>query len=185
MSHEAPTAGVTDTGPPAADPAPVNRVWSPMCWPETSIFVFGVVFNLPWELLQAPLFLGMADLPYAEGARRCLNAALGDGVLLLLAFWATALALDSRRWIVAFRPRDLALFTGVALGVSVIVERLSIGALDRWSYGVAMVVVPGVGIGLAPFVQWLVLPALVAFFVRGQLTGLALQSRRHLPGKPS
>jgi len=169
----------------AANPRATKRFKSPLDWPETNVFVFGVLLNLPWELLQAPLFRGMAELPHLEGARLCLAAAVGDATLLLLAYWITALVAKSRGWFATLQWRELTIFTGVALALAMVIERLSTGVLHRWSYGAAMVVAPWLGIGLSPILQWLVLPAVVVFFVHRQLSGLTVRAERNLErGRP-
>lgn len=181
MSVETPAEPTSVVRPSANSIARAVGVVSPLNWPELNVFVFGILINLPWEFLQAPLFRGMANLSHIEGARLCLAASVGDGALLLVAYCATSWTLRSRRWAASHRWPDVALFTGIGWALSVIVEGLSIGLLDRWSYGDAMVVIPMVGIGLAPFFQWLLLPPIVAFVVHRQVCGPA-EARQHMKG---
>src|SRR4030067_1041921 len=58
--------------------------------PELNLFMFAFLLNLPWEMLQIPLFREMATLAHLEGVIRCLRAAAGDGLIILLAFWTVA-----------------------------------------------------------------------------------------------
>lgn len=183
MSVETPAEPTSVVRPSASSVARADGVLSPLNWPELNVFAFGILINLPWEFLQAPLFRGMAALSHIEGARLCLAASVGDGALLLVAYCATAWTLKSRRWVASLRWPDVALFTGIGWALSVIVEGLSIGLLDRWSYGDAMAVIPVIGIGLAPFVQWLLLPPIVAFVVHRQICGSA-GVNGHLRGSP-
>jgi hypothetical protein len=57
-------------------------------------------------------------------------------------------------------------------------EHLATGVLNRWQYADAMPVVPVLGTGLAPVLQWLLLPLPVLGLARGQLRG----GRAAVPG---
>ena len=50
-----------------------------------------------------------------------------------------------------------------------VLEPLATGPLGRWAYAEGMPVVPLLGVGLSPALQWILLPPLVAWFVRRQL----------------
>ena len=53
----------------------------------------------------------------------------------------------------------------------IIVEALATGPLKRWTYDEAMPRLPILGIGLLPLLQWLLLPPLVVWIVRRQISG--------------
>ncbi len=43
--------------------------------PELPFALFALLLHFPWEMLQAPLWVGMANLAHAEGVRvSCSNA---------------------------------------------------------------------------------------------------------------
>ena len=52
-----------------------------------------------------------------------------------------------------------------------IIERLALAGfwIDSWTYSAAMPIVPGIGVGLSPLLQWGVLPPLVVWFVKRQI----------------
>lgn len=54
--------------------------------------------------------------------------------------------------------------------ITIVMERLATQVLHRWAYAETMPLVPILGIGLSPLLQWLLLPPLVLWFVRQQLT---------------
>ena len=60
-----------------------------------------------------------------------------------------------------------------ALGVSITVAIEGLATrgywIGNWNYLPTMPLVPGAGIGLAPLLQWVVLPLLTLWFVRRQL----------------
>ena len=64
---------------------------------------------------------------------------------------------------------DIAIFIGVGLVATIIFETLATGELGRWAYNDAMPMLPLLGTGLLPLLQWLALPPLVLWFVRRQI----------------
>ncbi len=140
--------------------------------PEFNVALFAFLLNLPWELWQAPLFERMAAAPHWEAVKICSRAAAGDAVIAWVAYWAVALVVRHRAWVVAPTASRVLGFTACGLAITVAIERLALGGhwMQGWSYSPLMPVVPGLGVGLSPVVQWLVLPPLLIWLVRRQLT---------------
>ncbi|MBU8542042.1 MULTISPECIES: hypothetical protein [Falsiroseomonas] len=132
--------------------------------------VFAFLLNYPWEFLQVPLFRGMATASHWEAIRICTSATLGDAVIAVIAFWGVAAATRTRRWILAPSVGQLAGFVAIGVAITLVLEWLATGPLERWEYAEAMPLVPLLGVGLSPVLQWILLPPLVAWFVRRQLT---------------
>lgn len=142
--------------------------------PEFNVALFALLLNFPWEILQAPLFEGMALAPYWEAIKSCARGSLGDGVIMLVAYWLVAAHAGSRRWIMAPTRPQLLLFVTAGVVITVVVEWLALHGswFDGWRYSPLMPVIPGIGIGLSPLLQWIVLPLLLVWFVRRQLAGV-------------
>lgn len=145
----------------------------PMRWiaslpgtPEFNVLVFSFLLNLAWEVWQVPFFRGMADQPHWLGVKICTQATFGDAGIALAAFWVTAFFARTRSWIMQPSRSDIAIFIGVGLAATIILETLAIGVLARWAYSEAMPHLPVLGTGLLPLLQWLVIPPLVLWFVR-------------------
>lgn len=134
---------------------------------------FGFLLNYPWEMLQTPFFVGMAEMPHWHAVRECSWAALGDVGLLVAAFWLAATVERNRGWMTHPRPRSVAVFMAAGLVATVALEWLATTQWDRWQYAERMPTLPGLGTGLAPVLQWLVLPPLLIWLVRRQLLGAA------------
>ena len=139
--------------------------------PEANLFVFGFLVNTPWEFLQGPLFLGMAEASHWEATKVCLAAALGDGAILVVAYWFASLAASprSRLWLLRPTVSVVTAYLLVGFGLSVAIEALAL-AQGRWTYIHAMPVVPVLGVGLALVAQWLLLPPLALGITYRQVT---------------
>ena len=146
----------------------VRRGKLPM--PEINVVIFSFLLNFVWEIWQAPFFVGMSDAPHWEAVKSCTRASAGDVVIMLVAFWGVAVVNRSRAWALDFRQRDLVAFTSIGFVITVLMEWLATGPLGRWTYADTMPVVPLLGIGLLPALQWLLLPPLILWFMRRQLS---------------
>lgn len=137
--------------------------------PEENLFGFAFLLNFVWELMQAPFFQALPDIPHWEGVKLCGLATIGDAAIALVAFWCVAAAAQSRAWILSPQRRDLAVFVVLGVVITIGLERSAL-ATGRWQYSEAMPVIPLLGVGLTPMLQWSLLPLLAAWLVRRQLT---------------
>lgn len=141
--------------------------------PEAHVAFFGFLLNYPWEMLQVPLFEGMPEMRHWDAVRECTSATVGDAGLLVLGFWAGAAVQRSRGWMAHPRPAALAAFLGTGVVVTIALEWLSTEVWHRWEYAPRMPTLPVLATGLAPLLQWLLLPPLLVWIVRRQLHGAA------------
>jgi hypothetical protein len=142
--------------------------------PETNVALFAFLLNYPWEFIQAPLFEGMAGAPHWEAVKACTRAAMGDAAIMLIAFWLVAAVTGGRRWIVAGCWRGVLAFVLTGVAITIGIESLAVRGqwVTQWTYAASMPVVPVLGVGLVPLLQWFILPLVVAALVRRQLRGL-------------
>lgn len=138
--------------------------------PEFNLAVFALLLNFPWEVLQAPLFEGMAAAPHSAVIRACLQATLGDAVILLLAHTSVTAATRRRRWAITPSWREVAGFVAVGIAITAMIESLATRGhwAQTWAYSSAMPVIPGIGVGLSPLLQWLIVPPVALWFTRRQ-----------------
>lgn len=126
--------------------------------PEVWVAVVGFVLNAIWEFAQSPLY---AD--HTKGVAHVLwtrfHCTLGDVLILLASFWATSIALRSRRWPVRHSHGGGVLFTLIGLAYTIWSEWFNTGVRGAWEYMPSMPTI--VGIGITPILQWLVLPPLI------------------------
>ena len=87
----------------------------------------------------------------------------------MVAFWGVA-GVAGARWILRPSAGQIAGFIVIGVAITLVLELLATGPLGRWEYAEVMPVLPLLGVGLTPVLHWILLPPLVAWFVRRQLT---------------
>lgn len=132
--------------------------------PEVRLALWGFPLNLGWELLQTPLYSDSGrGLFYLLWTR--VHCALGDVLILLGAFWATALLCRSRRWVEGRWGRwGAALFVSAGFGYTIWSEWLNTSVRAGWGYRPEMPQL--LGIGLTPLLQWLLIPPILVALLR-------------------
>ncbi|WP_075831536.1 hypothetical protein [Deinococcus marmoris] len=114
--------------------------------------VYGVAFalNFAWEMLQMPLF---GDMDWSPASWvLCAAASLGDAAFSAAAYAALAVWHRDTWWIRRRRLLDLTLVVMGGTLSAFLGERITL-ALGWWSYRPLMPLVPGLGVGVVPFVQ--------------------------------
>lgn len=146
--------------------AALRRVRALTATPEFNLAVFALLLNFPWEVLQAPLFEGMSAAPHSAVISACLQATLGDAVIVLLAHASVVVATRRRRWVLAPSRREVAGFVAVRVAITAMIEWLATRGhwAQTWAYSSEMPLIPGVGVGLSPLLQWVVVPPIVLWF---------------------
>jgi len=138
--------------------------------PELNVAIFSFLLNFVWEMWQIPFFAAMPSDPHWVGVAACTQASFGDAAISLVAFWCVAARARSRWWIIHPSPSQVAGFVAVGVAITIILEALATGPLERWSYTPSMPTLPVLGTGIFPLFQWILLPPLTIWFVRRQLT---------------
>ncbi len=132
--------------------------------PEVNVTIFAFLLNLTWEFAQVPLFAGMPTAEHWRAVLVCGQATLGDVVIALVGFWTVAICSRARTWVLRPAAAHVAGFVAVGVLITVVMEWLATRVLGRWTYAEAMPVIPLLGVGLAPLLQWIVLPPIVVSF---------------------
>ncbi len=123
--------------------------------------------HVAWELLQLPLYTIFRTGTLREIAFAVVHCTVGD-MLIAIAVLLTAILLTSREQ--QLTPRRLMHLTALTIlfGISYTVfsEWFNTQIQERWSYTDAMPLFPVLGIGIAPFMQWLVVPTIALVLAR-------------------
>lgn len=139
--------------------------------PEPNIALFAFLLNFVWEMLQVPFFVAMPEMPHWQAVLVCARATVGDVEISLVAFWlVAAFAASGRRWVLRPGRRQIAIFVAAGVVVTVVLEMAATRVWHRWAYSRLMPVLPMLDVGLVPILQWIVVPPLVVWLVRRQLT---------------
>lgn len=136
--------------------------------PELNLVFFSFLLNFLWEMWQMPFYEDLTLLPTMEVVRTCTQASFGDGIISLLAFWAAALMVRSRRWHVDRRISAFTVYMLAGVLITIVMEWLATGPLERWQYDATMPQLPWIGTGLLPLAQWLILPIFILALMRRQ-----------------
>jgi hypothetical protein len=149
--------------------------------PEVNVALFAFLLNFVWEFGQVPLYRDLPSQGHWASIKLCARATLGDVVIAVVAFWIVATLVGSRQWITTPSSLHVAGFLGVGLGISTALEWMAIHVQARWAYGTSMPMVPVLRVGLAPVLQWVIVPPLVVWFVKRQLAGSRQNEVTHAP----
>ena len=143
----------------------MNRV-SSVAVIQLSLAATGFLINFFWEMVQSPLYDDVKSKPYAEILISRMHCTVGDVVILLGAYWIVALATGDRFWVLQGRMRDVVAFTALGLGYTVVSEWVNVDLRSAWGYAATMPRAPWIGTGLAPFMQWVLLPPVIVVVSR-------------------
>lgn len=152
--------------------------------PDVNVFIFAFLINYPWENLQAPLFAGMKAAAHWNAVKACTQASLGDATIMLLAYLGVAGAKRDRWWFRSPSSGPLIGFVGIGVIITFLTEYLATTSVNPnwgWRYANSMPVLPLIGLGLTPLLQWLLLPPIAIWFVRRQLAAADPDHSRSLP----
>lgn len=135
--------------------------------------VITLLLHYGWEMGQARFFTNFRWKSTVEHAWPCFKASLGDLGIAAASYALAALVFRRFAWPIRqdwLWPTTLWVASGLV--ITIVIERgaLSIG---RWSYAPAMPTIGG--IGLAPLLQWLVVPVVTLALVRSLVRHSALQ----------
>jgi len=83
-------------------------------------------------------------------------------------YWSVVFATRTRGWVFHLTIYRLSVFILVGILLTIMLEAVSVNLLGRWDYKELMPTLPVLGTGLAPLLQWLVIPLLVLLFVRNK-----------------
>ena len=134
-----------------------------------ALFVFALltfVFHFTWEIIQAPFFGHLPSMNHWQTTLICLKATIGDVGIAFAGFALSATWDRDRRWFDA--PSAGAVIAYFATGVitTFAFEWYSVHWANRWEYSEIMPVIPIVRVGLVPVMQWMIVPAIVLFFLQ-------------------
>lgn len=135
--------------------------------------------NLVWEIGQLPFYTLWQKGSWQEIGYAVAHCTVGDA-LITIAGVIALLAFNRWRWPMPGRQSAIFLGSFVALGVAYTIfsEWLNTAVRKSWSYSDLMPIVPPLGTGVAPLLQWIVVPML-AFWLCAPATAMSYRSAKH------
>ena len=122
----------------------------------------GLTISLPGGISITGLHAGNVEL-LGDVLRQllCTRATGGDVVILLISFWLASVTCSNRQWLLRGDRKPAVVLIITALVVTVVLEWLAIGPLERWTYADSMPIIPMLDVGLTPVFQWLLLSPVI------------------------
>ena len=122
------------------------------------------LLNLIWEVAQIPFYTIWRDGTWGEIVFAVAHCTVGD--VLIGVFSATgAVLLTGMRW-----PRDararlifIGFFIGISLSYTILSEWFNVMVRKSWAYSAMMPVIPPLGTGLFPLLQWIMAPIMASW----------------------
>ena len=131
-------------------------------------YVWGsFALHLVWEIVQLPLYTLWTTGTLSQQAFAILHCTVGDTMIAGLGL-LLALAVINRSTWPAAGGRIIwvcVLFLGV--GYTLYSEWLNVTVRRSWAYSEWMPIIPFIGIGLSPVLQWFIVPTLVLWLAIG------------------
>lgn len=115
--------------------------------------------NLLWEIVQLPLYTLRDTGTLAQQAFAIAHCTAGDLLIAAVAMMLALLVAGDARWPAAGFARVACVAVCAGAGYTVYSEWLNVVVRHNWAYSAAMPVVPLVGVGLSPLLQWVIIPA--------------------------
>ena len=137
--------------------------------PELNIAFFSFLLNFVWEVLQTPFFVDIStEITTIIWYR--FHCTLGDVMISLGSFWLVALISKSRIWFLNPTKKKLLLFIAFGVSYTIFSEIKNVSLNKLWAYSDFMPVIPYIDVGIVPLIQWIIIPPLLVFIVRRQLS---------------
>ena len=116
--------------------------------------------NLAWESFQLPFYTLWQEGTPRSRAFAILHCTAGDVMIGTAALLASVMLFSRRSWPLSNHARVLASATLAGLAYTVFSEWVNTQVTMSWQYADWMLRVPPLGTGLAPLLQWIVVPPL-------------------------
>ena len=127
--------------------------------------------SMAWEFAQMPLYTLAATGTPREIIFSALHCTMGDALIGGLALAAALIIFGSGQWPGEGRFRVLVAALVFGLGYTIFSEWLNVEVRGAWAYSDLMPVVPVIGTGLSPLLQWLILPVVAHHFATREHSG--------------
>jgi hypothetical protein len=121
--------------------------------------VLSIGLNLLWERAHLPLYGVWTTGKIWTKTFAIVHCALGDVMIAGLALIAALVLVGSKAWPLERARVVLVLAVAFSVAYTIYSEWLNTTVRQSWAYSPLMPVLPLIGTGLSPLLQWLVVPS--------------------------
>lgn len=138
------------------------------------------MFHFLWEIWQAPFYEGLIDTFHWDAVVLCSRASLGDACISIFSYLLIAWVAKDHLWLYQSRSIWILSYLGIGLVITVMLEYFSINVFDRWQYSEKMPRIWGLGTGVVPITQWLLVPLISLWVAKVFYLGLSMKQLESL-----
>lgn len=125
-----------------------------------TMVILALFLNFAWELIQIPLYkIFVYDINHIAF---CALASLADVLMLLLLYFGLALIFKNPFWIEPLKLHRMAIVVLIG-GAGAVLSEMRHLSLGSWAYDNSMPIIPFVNVGIAPVLQFMILPLPIYF----------------------
>lgn len=122
----------------------------------TSVLAF--LLNIAWELMQAPFYQGYTGS--LQHIAFCILAAIADAIMVLFLYFGFALIYKNSFWAYSLTWQRILLIMIIG-GIGATLTEMIYTSLGGWAYTKGMPIIPIINVGLAPVLQFMILPVII------------------------
>ncbi|MBC8792112.1 MAG: hypothetical protein C6Y20_10940 [Tagaea sp. CACIAM 22H2] len=160
-----PVAAPATSDPPAWDAFGASSGWLSFL---RRYLVASALLHYAWEWVQLPLYTVWFDESFARLAFVVAHCTAGDVAIATVAMGLSLALLADKRWPAAGLGRVALGVVAIGVAYTVYSEWLNTVVREEWAYTDAMPTIPPLVTGLAPLLQWFVVPILAVLYARGR-----------------
>ncbi len=123
---------------------------------ELKLAVIVYLLSVVYEILQMPLYANFGADTRLDKITSALHCALGDLNPFFLGWHIVALWRKELNWLGGKKLANIVALTLIAVAYTTVAEVVYLDIKQLWTYKPLMPRVPLLGIGLTPFIQWMV-----------------------------
>ena len=138
-----------------------------------------IAAHFVWEILQLPLYTLWTTGTVRQLSFAVLHCTAGDAMIAALSLLVALVAFARPTWPSTDVARVYMTSLSLGMGYTIYCEWLNTCVRGSWAYSDLMPIVPVIGTGLGPLMQWIVVPTMAMWIVIGHTPW------RHRGGKPA
>jgi hypothetical protein len=120
--------------------------------------ITSICAHLAWEILQLPLFTIWSTEGPRQIALAIVHCTGGDTVIAITALSFALILVGHQNWPEQSYRQVLFVTLVLGVGYTIFSEWLNVTVRGNWAYAPDMPIVPILGTGLSPLLQWILVP---------------------------